>query len=120
MHHRMLLWSGPENLQEIPNLLVLGTAVGGGIEWGGGETTTTTKKLHPVAASHWPGDSGIHWGLMCEVVHCRDYVGVSETSTYEEPVHLSISGSTKTLCIGWEGHLLGGTSPIPLSSEHTE
>lgn len=58
--------------------------------------------------------------VSCEVVHCRDYVGVSETPSYEEPIHLSISGSTKTLCIGWEGHLLGGTSPIPLSSEHTE
>ena len=32
MHYGMLLWSEPENSQEISNLLVLGTAVGGGIE----------------------------------------------------------------------------------------
>lgn len=47
-------------------------------------------------------------------------MGVSETHSSEVPIHLPISGFTKTLCIGWEGHLLGGTSPIPLSSEHTE
>lgn len=63
--------------------------------------------------------------VSCEVVHCRDYVGVSEEMyglllVKRSPYIFSVSGSTKTLCIGWEGHLLGGTSPIPLSSEHTE
>lgn len=81
MHHRMLLRSGPENLQEIPNLLVLGTAVGGGIEW--------KKKKNSTQWQHHTGLGILAFTrVSCEAVHCRDYVGVSETPSYEEPIHL--------------------------------